>query len=108
MEISICVQPMTVNQCWQGRRYRSKKYDAYEKEVLYSLPRHATIQGDVMIEYLFGTPYALQSDVDNFIKPITDILVKKRYLKDDTQVQEVRARKEKAKTPFIKIRITKL
>ena len=31
------IKPLSVNECWQGKRFKTKAYTAYEKELLYRL-----------------------------------------------------------------------
>ncbi len=37
-EIQMNIKPLSVNECWQGRRYKTDKYRSYEKQLLYTLP----------------------------------------------------------------------
>ena len=40
MEVFLNVKPLSVNQCWQGRRYKTKAYKQYEKALLQILPKY--------------------------------------------------------------------
>ena len=105
--ISVIVEakPMTSNKSWQGRKFRTRDYDSYEKEILYLLPWKEQMIGFIEINYTFGISYVTQGDVDNFIKPLNDILVKKGYIKDDRYVMRISAEKVVSDEPFIKIKI---
>ena len=81
------IKALTVNQAWKGRRYKTDKYKAYEKELFLLLPKlDAKIAKDSTI-YLnilvgFSNP---KSDIDNIAKPFIDILQKK-YDFNDCQI----------------------
>jgi Holliday junction resolvase RusA-like endonuclease len=81
------IQPLSVNEAWQGRRYKSKKYKSYETELLYLLPAMAVPEGALSIEIEFGFSNAAK-DIDNPVKPFLDIL-QKRYRFDDKQIYEL-------------------
>ncbi len=72
----IPVKPLSVNECWQGKRFKTQKYKRYERDVLSKL-----VAQDFPI-----SPYSVRivasmsnvnSDLDNIAKPLIDILQKK-------------------------------
>jgi Holliday junction resolvase RusA-like endonuclease len=81
------IQPLSVNEAWQGRRFKSKKYKDYEIELFYLLPALDIPKGDLSIEIEFGFSNAAK-DIDNPVKPFLDIL-QKRYRFDDKQIYEL-------------------
>lgn len=92
-KIKIDVKPLTVNQCWQGKRFKTPEYKAYEKEVLLKLPRIVVPHGKLKIILEFGVSN-MQSDWDNPVKPFQDILQKK-YWFNDANIWEAEVRKIK-------------
>jgi Holliday junction resolvase RusA-like endonuclease len=77
------VKPLSVNEAWQGKRFKSKKYEAYEKLLLFSLPPSKVNWDKIPIEvHLFIGFSNVASDIDNAVKPFIDIL-QKRYLFND-------------------------
>lgn len=100
--------PLTSNKIWQGRRFKTKDYSIYEKDLLRLLPKEECILGETRVEYIFGLPSLFRGDLDNFLKPLNDILVKGGYMEDDRYIIELHARKVKSKKPFIKIKIIKI
>ena len=107
--IEICnYQPMTVNQVWQGRRFKTGAYKRYEKELLMVLPKRDTIFGKVRTTYEITVPNKVRRDVSNFVKPLEDILVKKGYFTDDSEVVELIAKKKYGSKWNIKISIEKV
>jgi Holliday junction resolvase RusA-like endonuclease len=84
INIFLPCKPLSVNRCWQGRRFKSKDYKAFEIEICSLLPiATKTITGPVTIEYNFYLKNFKMTDADNLVKPIQDIIVKRGYIKDD-------------------------
>lgn len=69
----IDIKPLTVNQAWQGKRYKTKKYKEFEKSLLYLLPKNIKIPEKIDIYLEFGFSNR-NSDWDNPIKPFIDVL----------------------------------
>lgn len=90
-EVTIRVKPLSVNDAWQGKRFKTKVYLAYEKLLMYSMPRIQVPPPPLRIEFTFGFSNK-GSDWDNPIKPLQDILQKK-YGFDDKDVFEATVRK---------------
>ena len=106
MNIDIQIKPLTVNQAWKGRRFKTHKYQKYELDLLFILPRSKKPFTDMLrIELFFGFSNS-GSDIDNPVKPILDILQKK-YGFNDKSIFELNIRKcivDKGKE-FVKIGI---
>lgn len=73
--------PLSVNVCWQGKRFKTPKYKAYEQELLYRLPKIKLPPPPYELILRFGFSSKL-SDWDNPIKPFQDILQKKYNFND--------------------------
>jgi Holliday junction resolvase RusA-like endonuclease len=97
MDIHIGIRPLTINKAWVGRRFKSSEYKQYESDVSKLLPRSKNmIKGEVEIRYLFYIKNYAITDVDNMIKPIQDLLVKKGYIEDDRKIVVLLAQKFKS------------
>jgi Holliday junction resolvase RusA-like endonuclease len=106
MQINLDVKPLSVNQCWQGRRFKTKAYKQYEKALLQLLPNiDFTFKDKISINITFGFSNKT-SDIDNPLKPILDILQKKYYF-NDRSIYELNVKKEVVKKgkEFISIKI---
>lgn len=79
----VYIKPISINSCFQGRRFKTKAYKDYEEEMLYLLPRTVTIPNPKSITLFleFGVSSVL-FDIDNGEKPFTDILQKKYKFND--------------------------
>ena len=100
---------MSVNKAWQGRRYKTKAYQAYEEECLDKLPNNLKVgKGKLWLMITVGFSNK-QSDLDNICKPFLDILQKK-YEFDDNQIYRLYMHKAVVKKgcEFISFQIEEL
>ena len=81
MEVHLKIKVLSVNECWQGQRFKTPAYKAYEKELLYRLPKMDMPLPPYRITFEFGMSN-IQSDYDNPVKPLQDILQKKYHFND--------------------------
>jgi len=104
----INIKPLSVNECFQGRRFKTKKYLAYEKEALLKLKQVEVGKGQLSLSLLVGLS-SKNSDLDNILKPWIDILQKKLGF-NDRQIYHLTV--EKIDVPkgqeFIEFEITEL
>lgn len=77
------IKPLSVNNAWQGRRFKSPEYTAYEKEVLLKLQAFdlSNVKEPLELSMIIGLSNTA-SDVDNVVKPFVDILQKKYGFND--------------------------
>ena len=74
--IRIDIKPSSVNEAWQGKRFKTPKYKAYEKQTLLLLPSKIQLPPPpYRIDFEFGLSSSL-ADWDNPIKPTQDISVR--------------------------------
>ena len=105
----INIKPLSVNQVWQGKRFKTPKYKRFEKEVLLLLPKNYKVPpGDLKIALKWGFSSKL-SDWDNPIKPFQDILQKK-YNFNDSRIFKATIEKEIVKKgdEYIEFNIKKI
>lgn len=89
--IEIKVKPLSVNEAWQGKRFKTTKYEAYEKLVSVLLPSLKIPPPPYRVYYEFGFSN-IQADWDNPIKSFQDVLQKK-YKFDDKHIFEAHVKK---------------
>lgn len=104
MNIKLPVKPLSVNKAWQGRRYKTPEYHAYEREVSLLLPR-VHVGGIVEIFYTFHLIHHKTTDTSNLIKLLEDVMVKKGIIDDDRFVYSFHAKKVPAEVESIEIDI---
>ena len=75
------IKPLSVNECWQGKRFKTPKYKKYERNLMLMLPKKTFKFDKFRIEIEFGFSTIL-ADIDNPLKPFLDILQKKYNIND--------------------------
>ena len=100
------IKPLSVNQAWMGRRFKTKKYKQYEKDVLSLLQGCKIPEGEIIILLEFGMSSVL-SDWDNPVKPFQDI-IQKKYGFNDSKIKIGLVKKTKVKKgeEFIKFKLS--
>lgn len=89
------IKPLSVNEAWQGRRFKTDKYKQYERSILTLLRPFVIPEGDLEIYFKWGFS-SNASDYDNPIKPFQDCLQKK-YDFNDNRVKKAVIECEKVK-----------
>jgi Holliday junction resolvase RusA-like endonuclease len=92
IQFKINDKPLSINEAFQGRRFKTPAYKEYEKAMLLMMPK-AKIETDQMlrVEFFFGFSNAA-SDLDNPVKLLMDI-AQKKYGFNDKMVYEMNVRK---------------
>lgn len=102
------VKPLSVNEAWQGKRFKTVKYKKYEQMMLSLIPANRVPDGKLRIDITYGFSN-VASDADNPTKLLIDIL-QKRYGFNDKQIYKMVLNKEIVKkgNEFIEYRITEI
>jgi len=106
--LKVDIKPLSANEMWQGRRFKTKEYKAFEKHVLMMLRPVDIPEGDLILFLEFGFSSAA-SDWDNPVKPFQDCL-QKRYGFNDNRVYTALVVKKKVNKgeEYIKFKIENL
>lgn len=89
--VRIDIKPLSVNEAFKGRRFKTDVYQRYERNVLLMLPSFDIPPSQLKLVYEFGFSN-IKADADNPCKLFTDILQKK-YGFDDCRIYEILIRK---------------
>jgi len=89
MNYTLQIKPLSVNEAFKGRKFRTDKYDLFIKNCLLMLPSVITIpyKNNIKLAIEFGFS-SKASDIDNCCKSFIDCLVKK-YKVDDRFIYEL-------------------
>ena len=102
-------KPLSVNEAWQGKRFKTPIYKTYEETILLTMPK-GKIDAEQMlrVEFFFGFSNKA-SDLDNPVKLLLDI-AQKKYGFNDKNIYELNVRKciVKKGDEFIQMGIYKL
>lgn len=103
----INIKALSANDAWQGKRFKTPEYKAYEVEFISQLPPQNIPNGKLTLRIEFGVSSPL-SDVDNLLKTTLDCL-QKRYGFNDKHIYEIFARKVdvKKKEEYIRFHLSK-
>jgi Holliday junction resolvase RusA-like endonuclease len=102
------IKPLSVNEAFQGRRFKTDKYKKYERDLLFLLPKIELPAPPYQAHFIFGMSNSL-ADWDNGIKVFQDIL-QKRYGFNDKDVYKAIVEKKIVKKgqEFIEFKIETL
>jgi len=90
------IKPLSVNEAWKGRRFKTDKYKNYENALMLILPKAAYIpEGEIVLKLIFGQSSPL-ADFDNPVKCFVDCL-QKRYGFNDRMIKRCVIEVEKVK-----------
>ena len=88
MTCKLRLKPLSVNKAFQGKRFKTKEYKQFERDMLLMLPKvKVDFKGDLKVKIDYGFSSKL-SDIDNPNKMVLDVLCKK-YGFDDRQIYEL-------------------
>lgn len=101
----IDIKPLSVNEAYTGKRYKTEKYRRYKFALLCKLPRMEIGPPPYRVQYVFGLSNP-SADIDNPVKPFQDILQEK-YKFNDKHIDEIQVKREKVKkgSEFISFKI---
>ena len=91
----IWIKPLSVNEAWQGRRFKTPKYRQYERDMWFLLPNANIPSGKLKINLTVAYSNK-NADIDNFVKPFLDIMQKK-YIFNDRMIYELNLKKRNVK-----------
>ena len=75
------IKPLSVNQAWKGKRYKTNNYVRYERDLLLLLPKIEVPTSKLSLNIVVGFS-SVASDIDNFLKCFIDVLQKKYDFND--------------------------
>lgn len=105
----INIKPLSVNNAWMGRRFRTQEYKNYEIELSLFLPKIKIPKcGKLKVFYRFGLS-SKKADGDNCIKQFQDVICKK-YGFDDKRIYVWNVEKVDVKKgeEFVEFKIEKI
>ena len=91
-KINIDIAPISVNKCWQGRRFATKEYKEWTEQCLWELKKYKRqVNKPYRISLIFYQN--ARQDIDAAIKMTLDVLVKAGLIEDDRYIMELNVRK---------------
>ena len=93
MSINLKIKPLSINESFKGRRFKTDKYKTYQRDVLLMLPKLDVPKGIKLHLYIKVGFSSKGSDLDNVCKPFQDILSNK-FGFNDNQIYKLSMSKE--------------
>lgn len=102
------IKPLSVNEAWKGRRFKTDKYKKYQYDLLFILPKMEVPKGFLHLSLEFGFSNSA-SDFDNPVKCFVDCLQKK-YRFNDKMIKRctIDVKKTKKGSEYIKFKLKEL
>jgi len=104
----IPIKPISVNKCFQGRRFRTTFYKQWQDAVNLALPKEKMVNGKIAVFLYFYYKLVSKFDIDNSVKAVLDSLVKKKLIEDDRFIYFLQVQKEESQIEGFKFQILKL
>ena len=82
----IKIKPLSINEAYRGRRFKTKSLEVYKESLKYLLPKMSVTEGKLSVTYVFGVS-SKGSDGDNLIKAFQDC-VAEQYGFNDNKIYE--------------------
>lgn len=104
MNFELDIKPLSVNEAWRGKRFKTDKYKSFENACLWLMPNleiSKTAKLKVNLVFSFSN---VNADIDNPTKMVLDCLQKK-YEFNDRNIYELEIKKQIVKKGFEKIEI---
>lgn len=89
--MKIQIKPLSVNEAYRGRRFKTKEYKHYKDNLIFLLPRLKIPDGKLELTLVFGFS-SKGSDIDNCIKNFTDVL-QEVYAFNDNRIYKLNVEK---------------
>ena len=102
------IKPLSVNKCFQGRRYKTNEYKHYERDLHALGCNFERITGDIEVIIEWYLKNDKMTDIDNPTKPLLDYLTKAGVWEDDRKIRELHLYKYHADEDYFRITINKL
>lgn len=104
--IKIPIKPISINECWQGRRFKTNRYNNWRINFSCLLNgQKKYLSKNLKVKIFLYLKSITRSDIDNFLKPIIDSLVKDKIIVDDRFIQELEVKKIKSIQEYIEYEI---
>lgn len=109
MKLLIPIKPISINDCWQGKRFATKDYKKWTEDGLWLLKGQGMApQGRLRVVVDWYSKNISTADIDNPVKPVLDLLKKAGVIEDDRWIYELLVRKHKSDDQRYEIEISDL
>jgi len=107
-QIEVQIAPLRISKAYQGRRFKTKQYLAWQKDFHALVGKHKPIKGKLSLIAEFYIKNDKVSDIDNFFKATLDTMKDAGIIEDDRFIYELHAYKYKSDKEFIRLTISEI
>ena len=105
MKISLSIHPLSLNNCYAGRRWSTAAKKQYDRLLQRLLPGVAVPGPRYRVTFRFFLKRAFAGDLDNLCKNLLDNVVARGIISNDRNVVEIHLYKQSAPEDRIDIEI---
>ena len=93
--MKIIINPISINKCFQGRRFKTPLYKAWREEFGYKIKTDLKDLEPKFVKLVFGVKNFKMADLDNMVKATLDSLTETGVIKDDRFIERLLLEKKK-------------
>lgn len=108
LEINLAIRPMSINEAFQGRRFKTRAAKQYDAALALMLPNKKEPGPYYAVTYIFRIKNCWLRDYDNCIKQLQDCIVRRGIISDDRKIVRAVIEKYPAKKDEIMVEIESL
>ena len=108
IKFEIQIKPLTVNQAWKGRRFKTPSYKKYTEDIGWLVKGKGNITGRFKMTIKAHLKHYATTDCDNIVKCLADSLVASQTIPDDRFMDELHVYKYKSDIDYLEIEIEEL
>ena len=108
MKATIPLKPLSLNNCYRGRRFSTRQKKQYDRDLQILLPK-VRVDGPlytVTFRFFLQRPFA--GDLDNLCKNLLDNIVDRGIITSDKKVVEIHLYKYRASKDSIEVQVESL
>lgn len=105
MRLTLWMKPLSLNNCFFGRRFNTPAKKIYDATLQYTLPREQVAGEYYRVTFKFHLKRCFAGDLDNLCKVLLDNIVDRGIITTDKKVVEIHLYKYPAAEDRIEVQI---
>jgi Holliday junction resolvase RusA-like endonuclease len=105
MKLTLFMKPLSLNNCFRGRRFDTSIKKMYDATLQFTLPKEKVIADYYKVTFRFGLKRCFAGDLDNLCKVLLDNIVDRGIISSDKKVVEIHLFKRPADVDQIEITV---
>ena len=105
MRLTLFMKPLSLNNCFRGRRFDTNEKKIYDRTLQFTLPKEPIVADYYSVTFRFGLKRCFAGDLDNLCKVLLDNIVDRGIISSDKKVVEIHLFKRPAAEDQIEITV---